>query len=113
MRNHLFYIYSVIVNSIFEKYMETPGGDLHFTPLTGEGFTEAFWMLSGQLTDDDFSFELEDTRSGQAALTRVLGELMYLCIFAYHSGVASIASCRALYIGWKTGDVSREFGKKT
>ncbi len=78
-------------------HMETPeGGDLHFTPLTGEGFTEAFWMLSGQLTDDDFSFELEDTRSGQAALTRVLGELMYLCIFSDEHNLATMRPAFAL-----------------
>jgi c-di-GMP-binding flagellar brake protein YcgR len=71
-------------------HMETPEGELHFTPLTGEGFTEAFWMLSGQLTDDDLSFELEDTRSGQAALTRVLGELMYLCIFSDEHNLATM-----------------------
>ena len=71
-------------------HMETPDGELHFTPLTGEGFTEAFWMLSGQLTDDDVSFEVEDNRSGQAALTRVLGELMYLCIFSDEHNLATM-----------------------
>ena len=47
-------------------------------------------MTTGQLVTDEASFELESTRSGQAALTRVLGDLMYLSIYSDEQNLATM-----------------------
>jgi c-di-GMP-binding flagellar brake protein YcgR len=70
-------------------HMETPRGAMHFTALTGHGFCEAFWMLSGQLITQEITAEIEETRAGQA-LSRVLGDVMYLCLFSDEHNLATM-----------------------